>query len=507
MSFVVTVWAQPANTALPTHVMQASAQIEALRKASGAQTEPRFLALARALAERYPDDDDGEGDMYDHGLNLLESNPHNDQTYNIGIYTHNDEFDAGYQFLVSSAQRLGLHVMDEQNGLVHLAGGGMLWLREPPQPPQQPRPPAGSGGSGSFMDPLMLETIEQAKMAGIDPKWVVQAQQGKAAAQYNVGVMFQNASDSPTQAQINLTYIWLERAVAQHLKEAQRALGIMLLRGWGGRPIDPVRGMALLEQAAQANDVNALLYLSDVLYQKSTRTVPDGRLEKFPDAASVAARERVPRLLARAAAQGDMSAATWLATRLYDSVGCPEDDIGAKALIQLVQRRQPGLLEGVLPALKVLVPTKAQTQEVHALTDHFEHHLHELPQILEARWARMVQRQPAVAPQKQAAIAVQSDAAEDITEPAASRWHLGLWATLAAAIGFVLLMMFATSTSPGVFKGTAAVIGVVGAVGVWRTTADLDWGGFSRVLISAVALVPGAGFFACLWVLWKALRP
>jgi TPR repeat protein len=517
MSFVVTVWAQPHNTPLPADVMQAAAQLEQLQEIPGTQPEPRFLTLARALAARYPDDEDGEADMYDHGLSLLERSPDNDQTYTIGIYTHNDDFDAGYRFLITQANRLGMHVMDEQNGLVHLASGQVLRPHEDrstsPSPPSAAAP-ASIAAADRAADPVLAETIEQAKLLGIDPERVIQAQQGLPHAQYNLGLLFKQTPTAPTSAQVKLAYIWMERAVAQDFVLAKSFLGRMTLQGWGDVPRDVKRGFALLEEAAAADDLDALKALADAFYRGGVRTLSDGTIDKPQDQSSIAARARVPGLLMRAAAQGDMEAAKILAECVWHGIGNPQDDLTAKALLQLVRRRDASELKDRPELQKTLAPTKAEQEQVDALTDHYDRHLKDLPSILDKRWAPLIERRlaqlaakPTQQPTQQQAHAKDQAQAAAESDPKTPRagWHAGMWATLAAAIGFVLLMMLATSTSPASFKIGAAIVGVIGAFGVWRTTADLEWGGFRRVLMSAAALVPGAGFFACVWVLWAAI--
>ncbi|WP_374403242.1 hypothetical protein [Niveibacterium sp.] len=126
MSFTLTVWAQPEDLPLPTDVMQAQAQFDAVQAAPGAQPEPRFLALARALDARFPNTEDGDCDMYDHGLEILEKHPDNDRYYNIGLWARDDSFEVAFNHLVVQANDLGLHVMDGQNGAVYLANGEVL---------------------------------------------------------------------------------------------------------------------------------------------------------------------------------------------------------------------------------------------------------------------------------------------------------------------------------------------------------------------------------------------
>ena len=128
MSFTLTAWPQPADQPLPTTVMQAQAQLDTVWDTPGIETEPRFLALARALVARFPDTEDGENELYDHGLDLMERSPDTDRAYNIGLWTRAERFTIGFNHLVVQANDLGLHVMDGQNGVVYLADGTVLVL-------------------------------------------------------------------------------------------------------------------------------------------------------------------------------------------------------------------------------------------------------------------------------------------------------------------------------------------------------------------------------------------
>ncbi len=128
MSFTLTAWPQPSDQPLPTTVMQAQAQLDMVWAAPGTAPEPRFLALARALEARFPSTEDGESEMYDHGLELMEHSPDNDRAYNIGLWARAEHFTLGFNHLVVQANELGLHVMDGQNGIVYLAHGEVLAL-------------------------------------------------------------------------------------------------------------------------------------------------------------------------------------------------------------------------------------------------------------------------------------------------------------------------------------------------------------------------------------------
>jgi hypothetical protein len=127
--------------------------------------------------------------------------------------------------------------------------------------------------------------------------------------------------------------------------------------------------------------------------------------------------------------------------------------------------------------------------------------LQRLPELLNARLAS---RAAAVPP---AAAAVPAARAEDVRAPASRfQLHGGHLALGLGAVGTVLLLLLIPSLGRGGFRALAVILGVVGAFGVWRTTADWSWGAVKRLLVSGLALLPGLGFLACVAVLLLAVR-
>lgn len=74
------------------------------------------------------------------------------------------------------------------------------------------------------------------------------------------------------------------------------------------------------------------------------------------------------------------------------------------------------------------------------------------------------------------------------------------------AVWLLLVLMIFRTLGPTGFKVTALLLGVVGAFGVWRASEDFDWNGALRVLLAALALVPGLGIFVCIGVLWRSMK-
>lgn len=628
MSFTLTAWAQPADRPLPSDVMQAQAQLTEVERNPGAAPEPRFLALARALAARWPDTEDGPADIYDHGLRTLETQPDNDRYYNIGLWARDERFTVSFNHAVVQANDLGLHVMDGQNGVVYLANGDVLELdpastashtarlddavsrkdwpaawqecrrlaprRLPealtiwalltadgrcaaPNPalggalaqlsgtdpaqdrriryclakvPVAQRPwqaqllqylrgapdllaavdaeaeraaaiPAGMAAGTVAADPaLVASTKEAAQAAGIEPQLVELAIAGSSKAQFDLASRFIHAPGSLSLARARLAVQWLELSAAQGQVIAKAVMGDMLLRGIGGLPVDMERGLALLEEAAAADDMDGLSFLADFLYTKSVRRLPDGTLKKLTDPASQRNQVRIPQLLMRAVAAGSKRSLLWLAVRLWDEIGIPRDDVAAKAVMQLARTRTPELCVEQPEALALMLPTPADSEEVMALARQLGADLKRLPELLNARLAaRAAAMPPAVVPAAAAAPmsrteprtassrrAPQAHDEDEAAPPPRFQLHAGHVALVLGALGLAILLVLIPSLGKGSFKALAVLIGLIGAFGVWRTTADWDWGGAKRLLVSALALIPGLGFVACVAVLLRTVR-
>lgn len=619
MSFTLTAWPQPADRPWPSDVMQAQAQLTEVWERPGPAPEPRFLQLARALAARWPDTDEGSADVYDHGLDILEQRPDNDGAYNIGLWADGALFDESFNHLVVQANDLGLHVMDGQNGVVYLANGDVLQLgpacaathtarlddavsrkdwpaawkecrrlasRRLPEaltvwallvtqgrcaPPhaalgaalaqlagtdpakdrrvqycldkvpmaqrpwqaqllaelraspdllqavdaelQRAAPPAAAAAATAVTTTdatLAAATQEAAHAQGVDPALVQKAIAGSSSARFDLALKL--LALKPSQARLAAQWLELSAAQGQHIAKA--VLGDVLLRGPGGLPVDMARGLALLEEAVAEQDMDAMNFLADFLYEKSVRRLPDGTLQKRTDAASQRHLSRVPQLLMRSAAAGSKKALFWLAVRLWDEIGVPRDDVAAKAVMQLARTRSPQLCAQQPETLALLAPTPADSAAVMALTRELGADLRRLPELLNARLAARATVAPSTAaavPSPRSAPRTAGPATvaaeEDVRADASGfRLHAGHLALGLCIAGSLLLLLFIPSLGRGGFRAIAVGLGLIGAWGVWRTTADGDWGGATRLLASGLALLPGLGFVACVAVLLLAVR-
>lgn len=155
MSYVLHVWE---HDPLPTHIL-AAAELHRRLSAQRGDQNPKFIAFAKQLTERYPcdsdeNDDDLGGVWSDGPLDGITSRA----VYSLGIQTVEV-----MPFLVECANRLGLTVYNDQAGEAYLPGGRVLTL--PGQPPSLMDVPY-------VPDPNRFETraqIAEVIMAGLQP--------------------------------------------------------------------------------------------------------------------------------------------------------------------------------------------------------------------------------------------------------------------------------------------------------------------------------------------------
>ncbi|PTT43021.1 sel1 repeat family protein, partial [Acidovorax sp. HMWF018] len=83
-------------------------------------------------------------------------------------------------------------------------------------------------------------------------------------------------------------------------------------------------------------------------------------------------------------------------------------------------------------------------------------------------------------------------------------WHLGHAALgIGVANGALLMAFFKPGAS---FRVGMVVLGLIAALGAWRTARDFDWSPLARAVVAALAAIPLLGMGVCLGLLFKALR-
>jgi len=282
---------------------------------------------------------------------------------------------------------------------------------------------------------------------------------------------------------------WLERAARQgHLPAAAR-LGECLLWGRYGLPKDPVRGRQWIQQAVAGDDVDGLVSMAQwLMYGALARPEPALALE----------------CATRAAAKGDGNGWYLLSLCLLEGTGGPPDPVAAKAAFRIAQSLPSPLLDLNRDVTPDFAPTPADAAAVDALYREMAADGRRLPALLDGRAAA---RQAASAPRAQARPRAVAPEEEDDDDPQSTRkLHIGHAALVAGALGTALLLMVAPSVGKTGFRALVALVGLIGAFGVWRSSADLEWSTIKRAFIAALALLPGVGFIACIAVLLQVLR-
>lgn len=137
MSYVIQIWEQPADLALPAHPHAVWEMLDQLFARSPGPN-PKYAELARQLMARFPENDDpeGEGQVW---LDGRAGGGGAQLVWNLRLCS-SDQLEKVLVLVVSRALALGLHVADEQAGRLHLA---QMQSTLPPVPrpsPDQPGP-------------------------------------------------------------------------------------------------------------------------------------------------------------------------------------------------------------------------------------------------------------------------------------------------------------------------------------------------------------------------------
>ena len=136
MSYVLQIWNPAHATTRPTRVEQAVALVTSLRQERPG-TNPKFVALAQKLTEKYPDladvlaqeDEDAECAWSDGPIDGKTESA----VFNLGLNVA--LLEKVRPFVIRHAIALGLSVLDEQAGQAWLADGGMLRMPRLVPPP------------------------------------------------------------------------------------------------------------------------------------------------------------------------------------------------------------------------------------------------------------------------------------------------------------------------------------------------------------------------------------
>ena len=316
------------------------------------------------------------------------------------------------------------------------------------------------------------------------------AERGDPAAMLLLARKIFQSKPPPGPAEATRAAGWLERAASLGHLPAVARLGECLLWGRYGLPKDPVRGRQWIEQAVAGDDVDGLVSMAQwLMYGPGVRPEPALALE----------------CATRAAAKGDGNGWYLLSVCLLDGTGGPPDPVAAKAAFRIAQALPSPLLDVNRDLTPDFAPTPADAAAVDALHREMAADGRRVPALLDQRRASAATAsRPRAIPRAPSPSSSRDESADD--EPSARRLHFGHLALVLGALGTALLLMVAPSMGKTGFRALVALVGLIGAIGVWRSSADLDWSTLKRVILTALALLPGVGFIACVAVLLQVLR-
>jgi TPR repeat protein len=187
----------------------------------------------------------------------------------------------------------------------------------------------------------------------------------------------------------------------------------------------------------------------------------------------------------RAADQGHPEAIFHLALAYRHGDGVEQDVVASNALMLLAQKR------GVAQAARagVMAGSMAENLALYA-------RLGEPGALMSTLQRRRgtARAQPAV------------DRAGRPIRARVGGWHRGHAALLLGAAAFVILLALAGSLGTTSLRALALALAAVGGYGVFRGSGDLAHGGATRALLTLLALIPVAGSFVCILVLWWTVR-
>lgn len=323
-----------------------------------------------------------------------------------------------------------------------------------------------------------------------DETLAARAERGDAEALFQLARQTFLAKPPPDPSDAMQAARRLERAANQGHLPAAAWLGECLAWGRYGLPKDPVRGRQWIAQAVAGDDVNGLVSMAQLLmYGALAKPEPALALE----------------CATRAAAKGAGNGWYLLSLCLLEGTGYPPDPVAAKAAFRIAQSLPSPLLDLNRDLIPDFAPTPADAFAVDALHREMAADSRRLPALLDSRAAG---RSSASAGRAQAASRATSptEADDEDEDVSARRLHIGHLALVAGALGTALLLALAPSMGKTGFRLLVALVGLIGAFGVWRSSADLDWSTFKRAILAALALLPGVGFIACIAVLLQVLR-
>ncbi|WP_211465956.1 tetratricopeptide repeat protein, partial [Collimonas silvisoli] len=213
MSYVLQIWDQPTEIALPTNVEEALSLVDKLLNSTAPQN-PIYLSFAQRLTARYPCICSPETKALPKKEWVWGDGPLDGVTTDgaYGISIKSALVNKVKPFVLIEAAALGLNVLDEQSGEVHLSNGTTLSSRTV---------------YARLLD--AQEANRRGNYAYAFSEYLEMAQSGVATAQYSLGTMCERGRGIAVD--IELAVAWYRKAAEQGNEMAQYWLGFLHHQG------------------------------------------------------------------------------------------------------------------------------------------------------------------------------------------------------------------------------------------------------------------------------------
>lgn len=233
MSYVIQIWEQPADVALPAHPNAVWEMLDLLFTRSPGPNA-KYVELARQLMALFPetDDPDGEGQVW---LDGRADGSGAALVWNLGLCSC-DQLDKVHAAVVTRANALGLHAADQQSGALHLARSAT-----PPAAAMAPAAPvAPPARSPAHVDetptePVPFDPPAPASHQGVPSaearSVMARAERRDAEARFELGRLFKLGQG--VQRSDVLAVHWWTLAAELGQRDAQYNLGVASMLGEG----------------------------------------------------------------------------------------------------------------------------------------------------------------------------------------------------------------------------------------------------------------------------------
>lgn len=236
VSYVIQIWEQPADVALPAHPNAVWEMLGHLSHRSPG-TNPRYVELARQLMARFPENDDpnGEGQVWLRGRADGEGTR---LVWALGLCSC-DQLDEVRATVVSLANALGLNAADEQSGRLHLVQRPpVVSPRTAPGAAPQAAPRVGAAVDETPTEPvpLMSHAPSRLSLGRVAPSAAARAVMARAErrdpqARFELGRLFKLGDG--VDASEELAVHWWTLAAELGHRDAQFHLGLAHALGEG----------------------------------------------------------------------------------------------------------------------------------------------------------------------------------------------------------------------------------------------------------------------------------